>query len=208
MLIYRQIARFLLFSIFRFTNITPNQITLISLGVAVIASSFFLFSRYPYIIVGALLLHLTYAFDMLDGIYARYKGLSSKFGRWLDPFTDTVKVGFIFSSLSLGAYRAGASPMVLAWGIVAMIHSFLTYYILNTREHIIKVPTFQIKINKNIYIGYEISLYWIVSLFVLFNRVYSGLIFLATAGALSWIRLLVSLWRHYFKNRNEIEGGK
>ena len=206
MLIYRPIANLLLNRIFKFVNVTPNAISFFSLILAVAASCFFAFSSYPIIIIGVILLHLVYTFDMLDGQYARYKGLSSKFGQWFDPFIDIIKAAFIYLALSYGAYAINGNYMTFVWGIVALTNSFLSFYILNTRRLIVDEATFEVKIKKNIYVGYEISLYWALSFFIVINRIYEGLIFMSVLGALSWIKLFVSLRRYYYKNKTRIEG--
>jgi phosphatidylglycerophosphate synthase len=205
MLIYRPIANFMLNRVFRHTNVTPNQITLFSLAIIIIASSFFAFSRYPLVLIGILFLHLGYALDMLDGQYARYKGLSSKFGQWLDPFIDVIKGAFLYTSLSYGTYLAENNPLVFLWGIIALTNTFLTFYILNTRGQIMKGHNFELKLKKYVYVGYEISLYWVMSIAVLFNKVHVGLIFLATAGAFSWIKPYITFMRYCKMHKEQIE---
>ncbi len=206
MLIYRPISNFLLDNVFKFTNITPNAISFFSLILAVAASYFFAFFNYPLIAIGVILLHLVYIFDTLDGQYARYKGLSSKFGQWFDPFMDTMKISFIYLALSYGAYSPNKNYATFLWGIIALTNSFLSFYILNTRRLIVDEATFEVKVKKNIYVGYEVSLYWAISFFVIVNRIYEGLIFLAVFGALSWIKLFISVRRYYYKNKYRIEG--
>ncbi len=205
MLIYRPTARFILIKFLKNSKITPNQISIISLILFIIASFFFAFFRYPAILIGLIFMHLGYAFDMLDGIYARYKKLSSKFGQWLDPFLDTVKAAFLFISLSYRAYVTSGNPNALIWGSVAMANSLLSYYILNTRDQVVKSNNFEVKLGKNIYVGYEITLYWAITLPILFNKLYFGLVFLATVGALSWIKVFISLRRYYIKHKSMIE---
>lgn len=205
MLIYRKLANILLLNVFKNLSVTPNQISFISLVIVAAGSYFFAFTEYPYILIGALLLHIGYVFDMLDGQYARYKGLSSKFGQWFDPFLDVIKVTFIFISLSYGAYVSTDNPAVFMWGLVAMANSFLTCYIMNTRSQVFKSKGFEIKLKKDIYVGYEITLYLALTFFIVFNIVYQGLIFMATIGALSWIKVYVTLRRNYLKHKEEIE---
>lgn len=206
MLIYRPAANFLLNTVFKRLNVAPNQISFLSLVIAISGSFFFAFTGYPLVLIGVVLLHLTYVFDMLDGQYARYKGLSSKYGKWFDPFIDIIKIAFILLALSYRSYyERNMDPSAFIWGFIALANSFLTFYVLNTRGQIIKGATFEVKPAKNIYVGYEISLYWAISFFVVINNVYTGLIFLASIGALSWIKCFVTLRRYYFKNKAEIE---
>ena len=206
MLIYRPLAKLLMVNVFKYVKTTPNQITFFSLVLTVVASYFFAFTQYPYSLIGVLFLHIGYTFDMLDGQYARYKGMSSKFGQWFDPFLDVIKAAFIFISLSYGAYASESNnPAALIWGLIALTHCFLAYYIMNTRNQIMKGYSFEIKLKNSIYVGYEISLYWAVSLIVIFNRMYLGLIFLGTIGALGWIKVYITLKNYYIKHREEIE---
>lgn len=206
MLIYRPIAKIMVLRAFKFINISPNIISIVSLLWVVVASIFFAFFTYPSIIIGALFLQLSYLFDVLDGQYARYKGMSTKFGQWLDPFLDTIKIVFLFISLSFGAFKAQGDPGMFVWGAIAMANSFLTFYIMNTRDKIIKSVTFEVKLAKNIYVGYEISLYLAVTLAVLFNKAHWALVFLATIGALSWIKVLATLIKYYAANKKLVEG--
>ena len=205
MLIYRPFAKFLLNRMFKNSNLTPNQISFISLVLVLIGCVFFAFSPYPYMLMGFLFLHLGYAFDMLDGVYARYKELSSKYGKWFDPFLDTIKVAFLFISLSYGSFLAKGNPLVLLWGMMAMANSLITYYVMNTKEHVIKETTFQVKISNNVYLGYEISLYWALLIMGLFDAVYIGMLLLGTVGAFTWIKLYVSFRREYYSRKDEIE---
>jgi len=207
MLIYRPIAKALIFAFFKNSKITPNQISFISLVITLIGCFFFAFFRYPFMILGVLFLHIGYVFDMLDGTYARYKGLSSKFGRWFDPFLDTIKAAGLFISISYAAYIDSGNPTVLLWGMLALVNSLITYYIMNTKSEIVKDATFEVSFGNDIYIGYEISLYLALSVIVLFNILYPGLIFMATVGALSWIKVFITARRYYVKNMDKIEQG-
>ncbi|MFC1808256.1 CDP-alcohol phosphatidyltransferase family protein [Candidatus Omnitrophota bacterium] len=207
MLIYRPLARMLLLGVFKHIKTTPNMITFISLLWTLAGCWFFAFTPYPYAIIGVLLLHIGYVFDMLDGQYARYKDMSSRYGQWFDPFLDVIKAASLFLSLSYGAYASKSDPTALIWGFFGMINCFLAYYIMNTRNIVIEGHTFEIKLPMHIYVGYEITLYWCLSVLVVFNIVYPGLIFLATVGALAWIKLLNTVWKKHLNQKDQIEEG-
>jgi len=205
MLIYRPIANMLLFAFLKRSKITPNQISFASLLLTIAACCFFAFFAYPYSLFGLVFLHANYVFDCLDGQYARYKGLTSKFGRWFDPFMDIMKAALLFISLSHAAYMASGNPRAILWGMVAMANSLLTYYIMNTKGVFVKEATFEMELGKNTYIGYEVSLYWALSIIASFNILYKGLIFMATVGSLSWIKLYITARHYYVKNMESIE---
>lgn len=206
MMIYRPIANFLLNNIFKYTKITPNQISFMSLMVVITGCWFFAFRGYPYLLIGLFFLHLGYTLDMLDGQYARYRGLSSRYGRWFDSFVDVIKVFSLFMSLTYGAYSISGNPHIFLWGMLAMAQGFMTYYVLNTRSLLAEGCKFEVKVSKGIYVGYEISLYLTITFFVIIDKVYLGLIFLGTVGALSWIKAFISFNRYYKKHKTEIEG--
>ncbi len=204
MLIYRPIANFVLNKLVRHMKVTPNQISLFSLLMVFVGCVVFVKNPYPYSLVFVIFLHLGYLFDVLDGQYARYKGLESKYGQWFDAFLDTIKGALIFVSLSYKAYLIDHEPMVLLWGMVALIQSFLAFYALNSKEQVIE-GSFSIKLKRKVYVGYEASLYWAISLVVISNRLYYGLLFLGAVCAVTWLRVCVVLSRNCRVNKKMIK---
>ena len=90
------------------TPITPNQITLLNLGIFVVAVG--LFAGLPgYVggVVGALVLELSYLFDCTDGMLARHKKIASKEGHLFDFFTDESKAVLLAGSLGIRLHRGG-----------------------------------------------------------------------------------------------------
>jgi phosphatidylglycerophosphate synthase len=68
------------------SGVTPNQITCIGLLLVFINCGFYLLYRDAFWLgVG---LSLSFAFDSLDGVIARLKGMQSKFGAYLDAVVD------------------------------------------------------------------------------------------------------------------------
>ncbi|MBP7216236.1 MAG: CDP-alcohol phosphatidyltransferase family protein [Candidatus Omnitrophica bacterium] len=201
MLIYRPVATQIVLRFMKQCTFSPNLISMVSLLLGIAASLIFALGRYPVIAWGVVLLHLSYLFDVLDGQYARYKNSSSAYGAWFDPFVDIIKAACLLIGLAYGAYQITGDAHVFLWSAFAMTHSFLTMYILNTRDKVPGSSAFEVVVRPNIYIGYEISLYWIISLFVLCNLVYLGLIVLGSVGALSWVKCFISVRRNYFLHR-------
>jgi len=83
-----KITKYLTYYIANYTKLTPNQITLISLIFAVFAGIAFLNQYY---VAGAILYQISYIFDIVDGALARVTNQTSKFGAFLDVFTDWLK---------------------------------------------------------------------------------------------------------------------
>ena len=72
------------------TSITPNQLTfgagLLGLG----AAACFTQATWPWLVAGALLFHLSFVLDCMDGKIARLKGTGTVFGAWVDFVFDEV----------------------------------------------------------------------------------------------------------------------
>ena len=83
-----QIAKYVTYLFANYTKITPNQVTVISFIFAVISGLAFYKDDY---IAGALLFQLSYIFDIVDGALARVTNQTSKYGAFLDVFTDWFK---------------------------------------------------------------------------------------------------------------------
>jgi hypothetical protein len=87
-------------------RLTPNLVTSASLVVAVGAAvSFGVGSRIA-LVLGAVLLQLSFTLDVVDGQLARYTGTSSAFGVWFDSLADRVKEYAVYGGLAVGSVRA------------------------------------------------------------------------------------------------------
>ncbi|MBK9261628.1 MAG: CDP-alcohol phosphatidyltransferase family protein [Polyangiaceae bacterium] len=90
------------------TSITPNQITLFNLVVAVIGSALLaLLPTYHGGLVAILVLEVAYLFDCADGMLARYKKLASPTGHLFDFFVDEQKAVLLVAVLGIHLYRKG-----------------------------------------------------------------------------------------------------
>ena len=96
-------------------GLTPNGVTLISLGVGAAAAAGFATGGRAGLVVGAVLLQAAFTLDCVDGQLARYTRTFTKFGAWLDSVFDRTKEYLVFAGLAVGASRAG-DPV---WGLAA-----------------------------------------------------------------------------------------
>lgn len=106
-------------------GVHPNVMTLISLLVGVVAAGFFLQGDQVSLLVGAILLYLSYVLDWCDGQVARFTGKVSPFGGWLDQISDRTKEFLIVLSLSYGYARVTGDESVYLWGLGALFLLFL-----------------------------------------------------------------------------------
>lgn len=91
--------------IYTHMNLTPNDLTSISLILAVTGIAIYLNGYY---VAGALLYFISYYFDCADGNYARKFNMVTKFGDYFDHTSDVFKfLLFIFVVLI-----SGTTPMI------------------------------------------------------------------------------------------------
>jgi phosphatidylglycerophosphate synthase len=90
------------------TSLTPNQITLVSLSIFVGATATFAAApTYQGGLLAIAILELSYCFDCVDGMLARFKGIASKEGHLFDFFTDEMKALLLVGFLAIRLFRGG-----------------------------------------------------------------------------------------------------
>jgi phosphatidylglycerophosphate synthase len=97
------------------TRVTPDTMTLVSVGIGIIGAVFFVFPRRRSHVLGALLLWLHSVLDGCDGELARLKFAESRRGGLLDFWGDNVVHSAVFLAIALRLYldrsRALASSL-------------------------------------------------------------------------------------------------
>ena len=103
------------------SSITPNAMTLFSVGVGLLGAPFFLSSMPTYQLTGALLFLLHSILDGCDGELARLKFQESRWGGILDFWGDNVVHVAVFMCMSIGWSMAAqaAWPLILGGTAVA-----------------------------------------------------------------------------------------
>ncbi|MEV7012357.1 CDP-alcohol phosphatidyltransferase family protein [Streptosporangium sp. NPDC051022] len=115
-------------------GLTPNAVTGMSVGLAVLAALWFSAGTRSAQVAGAVLLYLSFVLDCVDGQLARYTRAFSPLGAWLDSTFDRVKEYVVYVGLAVG-YVAGANDPGGApegiWGLAvgAMILQTLRHMI-------------------------------------------------------------------------------
>jgi phosphatidylglycerophosphate synthase len=95
-------------------RLTPNQVTMASLAVALLAAACCAVgARWGYV-AGAVLLQLSFGLDCADGQLARLTGTFSEFGGWLDAMVDRLKEYAVYAGLAVGSARVGDDVWPLA----------------------------------------------------------------------------------------------
>ena len=103
----------LLVYLLRPTPITPNQVTLLSLFTALIGlATLLLCPGQVGLIAAALVLHLAFVLDCVDGQLARIKGLSSPVGAYLDFLVDELKAVLLIACCAGRLALEGRAPLL------------------------------------------------------------------------------------------------
>ena len=110
------------------TSISPTQITVTSLVLALVGATFFTFDRYWAGVLGAILVQFSSIVDGCDGEIARCKYLATVRGAWLDTMLDRYADTAVTVAITLG--YATSHPGTLTWlgGFVAITGFLLASY--------------------------------------------------------------------------------
>ncbi|MHC4358967.1 MAG: CDP-alcohol phosphatidyltransferase family protein, partial [Planctomycetota bacterium] len=106
-------------------SITPNQITLVSFFIALVACWFYLQGGYRYSVLGAFILYVSILFYLADGEVARLKFTSSKYGALLDSICDSIVGSVVLFCIALAADRIDDVPNIITVGAVAAVSVFI-----------------------------------------------------------------------------------
>lgn len=102
------------------TRITPNQLTWAALVLGLVSAACFAMGDWRWLIAGAVVYHLSFILDCMDGKVARLTGTGSVFGAWLDFVFDRVRVMLCAAALMAGQYqRTGETEYV--WLVAVVI---------------------------------------------------------------------------------------
>ncbi len=91
-------------------KLTPNAVTGISVGLAVLSAIWFSAGTTGGRLAGAVLLYLSFALDCLDGQLARYTRGFTPLGAWADGMADRLKEYVVYVGLAVGYVAAQPYP--------------------------------------------------------------------------------------------------
>ena len=114
------------------TRITPNQLTVTSFLLAVLAGAAYAGGRYAFFVLGGCLSLASTIFDAADGMLARAKSMTSRYGAYLDLFLDRIADFAVMTGAAVGCFRYSGRSALLIFGLVTIGLYFLQlalYYI-------------------------------------------------------------------------------
>jgi uncharacterized protein (TIRG00374 family) len=115
--------------------ITPNMVTLFTLGVGFLAGLFFALGGYWNTLTGALLSVWASILDGCDGEVARLKLQTSKFGCWLETICDYLYYLFIFAGMSIGLTKSRGTEAYLVWGGFLLFGAVASFLAVSSARH-------------------------------------------------------------------------
>jgi len=113
------------------TPLTPNQITVISFMLMVLAAWLIASNQWHRQASGGLVLLLAYMLDCLDGDLARLKGLKSPLGAMLDPMLDRFGEFAIGLGIAINGWNLTKDYKWLIGGIVLVGMSQIYFYLVD-----------------------------------------------------------------------------
>jgi phosphatidylglycerophosphate synthase len=103
------------------TSVTPNQITLASLLVFLVAAGLLVMAPgRDGLIVAIVVLQLSYVLDCVDGQLARLRGTSSPIGAHFDFLMDELKAFVLVAATAARLFQETGSPRTLLEGLAAL----------------------------------------------------------------------------------------
>ena len=116
------------------TSVTPNQLTVCSFIFSLIAGLAYFLGTPAFFTLGGVLAMISMIFDCADGMLARAKNMTSRYGAYLDIFLDRIADFVVLLGASFGYSRFTGDTRILVFGLLTIGLYFLQvslYYINN-----------------------------------------------------------------------------
>lgn len=199
-LYYRRIATYFSFFFVR-TNITPNQISGLSLTFGLISAVLFAVGSNPYIFIAAFTSQIAVVMDYSDGQVARLKGLGSKRGAWFDVVNGAIQNNVIVLGILIGLSKQNLDREIwifgflalFAWNMMGFVH--LTQMFIFSISKPLRKTSFAVSLEtivkirpQDFAIGGDVY-YLVFGIAALLNQLFIALIIMMIIGNLYWIFL-------------------
>ncbi|WP_217169971.1 CDP-alcohol phosphatidyltransferase family protein [Streptomyces sp. AC512_CC834] len=111
----------------KWTRVTPNQITWAALVLGIGAAACFAQGDWQWLVAGAVVYHISFILDCMDGKLARLTGNGSEFGAWLDYIFDRVRVLICAIALMGGQFAQTDDPTFIWLALAVVFLDMLRY---------------------------------------------------------------------------------
>ena len=182
--IIRKISGFITWLLVK-TPVTPNQITIISLILGIASAAFFSHGAHTYTIIAGLFYFISTVFDQCDGEVARYKQMTSDFGKTFDIIVDSIVNATITIGITIAIYKTNGSGLSIIAGLLAMtgivISLLLTTYFSHENNNNTGTKEMLDRLNNKDFF------YIIMLASVIFNQMIWFLLIMAIGTNIYWI---------------------
>jgi CDP-L-myo-inositol myo-inositolphosphotransferase len=177
------------------TNLTPNQISVLSFFIAAVAAFLFSFGNQAASVLAGLLTQIASIVDGCDGEVARLKLLTSDFGSWFDAVLDRLADGLLLTGITIGLLKNHFDPIFVFLAFAgALIGSYLLSYTADKYDYLIRKG-----LVRSIRIGRDLRLF-IIFIAGLLNLLLPSLLFLAV---ISFAEVIRRVWIVYTLSKKE-----
>ena len=167
------------------TPVTPNQVTIISLILGILSAAFFSHGAHTYTIIAGVFYFVSTVFDQCDGEVARFKHMTSDFGKTFDIIVDSIVNATITIGVTIAIYKTNGSSLTIIAGLLAMtgivISLLLTTYFSNESKNDTGTKKMLDKLNNKDFF------YIIMLVSVVFNQMIWFLLIMAIGTNIYWI---------------------
>jgi phosphatidylglycerophosphate synthase len=115
--------------------ITPNMVSIFTLGVGFASGLFFAFGGYWNAVFGAFLCLFASILDGCDGEVARLKFQESDFGCWLETVCDYLFYLVLFVGMTIGLWRGSGTKTYLVWGALLLFGAMASFLAVGWERH-------------------------------------------------------------------------
>jgi phosphatidylglycerophosphate synthase len=111
----------------RHTWLTPTRLTIVAFLLGLAAAAAFVAAGPAWLVAGAVLYHLSFTVDCVDGKIARLRGEGTMVGSWLDFLLDRVRVVLCAAALFSGQFLATGEVAFLVTALAVVFLSLFGY---------------------------------------------------------------------------------
>jgi len=108
------------------TNITPNQVSILSFLIGIVSAFSFLGLSYPFLLLGGLLAQFCSVIDGVDGEIARLKFQVTRYGGYLDSILDRYADASILIAITYTSYVIFGCQWIWILGLLALFGSMMS----------------------------------------------------------------------------------
>ena len=109
--------------------ITPNMVSIFTLGVGLAAGIMFARAGYWNMVIGAVLSVFASILDGCDGEVARLRLMESDFGCWLETVCDWLYYLFVFAGIAIGLSKTLGPHIALFWGSLLLFGALMSFLV-------------------------------------------------------------------------------